>query len=54
MDPLKRALTALAYYPSDEPIGQPITFHADWDKATIRLGSPGLFDGLVIAQWADA
>jgi hypothetical protein len=29
----------------------PMTFHVDLDRATIRPGSPGIYDGLVIAQW---
>ncbi len=31
----------------------PMTVSFDIDKATVMPGSPGVFDGLVIAQWAD-
>ncbi|ASW84757.1 hypothetical protein CKJ61_07520 [Mycobacterium intracellulare] len=46
MNPLEEALYHCAEYGG----GPKITFEADWD-ATIILGSPGLFDGLVIASW---
>ncbi|GAB4621008.1 hypothetical protein MOKP38_45500 [Mycobacterium avium subsp. hominissuis] len=49
-DPLAAAIHRCAEYGG----GELIEFHADWDKATVRLGSPGIFDGLVIAQWREA
>ncbi|GAB4915509.1 hypothetical protein [Mycobacterium avium] len=53
MDPLERALTAFAYSPPDEPIGQPITFHAPEDAEIhlpSRVGGHPLA-GMVIATW---
>jgi hypothetical protein len=31
--------------------GPEITLEVDLDKSTVILGSPGLYDQLVIAQW---
>jgi hypothetical protein len=30
-----------------------MTFHVDLDRSTVIPGSPGIWDGLVIAQWSN-
>jgi hypothetical protein len=34
--------------------GHEVTWPVDLDRSTVIPGSPGIYDGLVIAQWADA
>jgi hypothetical protein len=48
-DPLAEAFYRCAEYGG----GQRMTLNVDLDKSTVILGEPGLYDGLVIAQWAD-
>jgi hypothetical protein len=49
LDPMAEAL----YRAATEGGGTAETWHADPDKSTVLLGSPGLYNGLAIARWAD-
>jgi hypothetical protein len=49
LDPLAEAVYRCAEYGG----GKPMTVPVDLDRSTVLLGSPGLYDGLTIAQWAD-
>ncbi|WP_176706945.1 hypothetical protein [Mycobacterium malmoense] len=46
-NPLEEAFYRAAEYGG----GQPMTFDVDLDHATVVPGSPGLYNGLAIAQW---
>jgi hypothetical protein len=49
-DPL---LEEALYRAATEGGGKPMALGADLDRSTVLYGSPGIFNGLVIAQWVD-
>lgn len=48
-DPLEEAFLRCA----EQGGGITETWQADLDRGTVLLGSPGLYDGLVLSHWSD-
>jgi hypothetical protein len=48
IDPVHKAVIRTLEYGSE-----PKTWKVDLDRSTVIPGSPGIYDGLVIAQWRD-
>ncbi len=46
-DPILRDLETVL-----ERGGHEATWQVDLDRAAVQLGSPGIYDGMVISQWS--